>query len=219
MLLAIFFHRRPKPIDEQVFELRRWFWGTSWASSFAGANSTMLRRAISEMTEFATRRGRLALDWDGVQPMPESFNLNSARTRAYVIWEMGALPHRLNALGDPVDLMKLMSTADNQVYRQVVPADNRPANRLVLPTPPKMSPLRALTDLDVVLPPSRAREVLASHGIPVTAWHRLREGGIGRRYFVDERTEYLSRQLRGFAAEVGVPLNNDLVGVADDDTE
>jgi hypothetical protein len=212
MLLATFFHHRPQPTDAQRYELRRWFWITSWASSFAGANSTMLRRGIEEMAKFAQHEGSLSLDLDDVQPMPDQFNINSARTRAYVIWELHELPKRLDALRQPIDAVKLLASADSQVYRPVVANDKRPANRLIMPLRPNMTVLAALKDL-----PSSANDILDSHGISTAAWHRLKEGK--GRLFVDDRTELLSGRLRKFADEISVPLGEVLFGIADDDTE
>lgn len=211
-LLAVFFHRRPQPTEAQRYELRRWFWITSWASSFAGANSTMVRRALQEMEEFANHGSGLKLDLDAVQPMPDEFNMNSARTRAYVIWELREMPIRRDALGQQFDPVKLLASADSTVHRQVVPRDKRPANRLLLPTRPNQTVLDALTGLT---PP--ARDILASHLIPTKSWHRLVEGN--GKLFVDDRTEELTARLRRFANEIKVPLGDVLVGIADEDTE
>jgi hypothetical protein len=212
VLLAAFFHHCPHPTDEQREELRRWFWVTSWASSFAGANSTMLRRAMREMTDFALNSGDLGLDLANAQPMPDQFNLNSARTRAYVIWELRELPKRLDTLRQPVDVVKLLASADSPVYRPVVVGDRRPANRIVLPLRPNLTVKKALEDF---APPDK--DILDSHGIPIKAWHRLKEGK--GQLFVDDRADHLTQRLADFAAELGVPLGPDLVGIADDDTE
>ncbi|GAA3725502.1 hypothetical protein GCM10022225_03000 [Plantactinospora mayteni] len=101
------------------------------------------------------------------------------------------------------------------MFRPVVAGDKRPANRLVLPTPPNMTLATALKELAE----PTARGILESHGIPLWAWHRLREGGRGGTLFVDDRTELLAGRLRDFAAELQVPLTDGLVGIADEDTE
>jgi hypothetical protein len=212
-LLAMFFHHRQTPTDAQAAALRRWFWVTSWASTFAGANSTTIRQALQEMRDFATDGVPPALDLARVRPMPDTFNFNSARTRAYVAWEMVELNKRFDILGQEIDLIKALASAESQPYRAVVPGDRRPANRLVLPTTPGLTLQAALTEQLS----EHADDVLESHGIPRTAWHRLREGN--GKAFVDDRAALLGRRLREFAHGLGVPLGPDLEGIADDDTE
>ncbi|GIF65227.1 hypothetical protein Ais01nite_32620 [Asanoa ishikariensis] len=214
LLLAIFFHHRPQPTAEQEFHLRRWFWVTSWTGAFGGITSTRLRNAISEMAAFADGAWPIAVDVEEVQPMPETFNMNSARTRAYVIWECTELPHRLNALGEPFDLKSAL--ADAHGYRPIVNGDRRPANRLLMPTPPGVSIWRALEELDQLAWLSH-EEVLRSHAITARSWRRFREGLPG--VLVDDRHAYLESRLRAFADGLGVPLGRSLEGDSDDDTD
>ncbi|MEK8109786.1 DUF262 domain-containing protein [Micromonospora sp. M12] len=92
VLLATFFHHTPEPTTAQVDMLRTWFWVTSWTSAFGGATSTLLRRALQDVRGYALGSGVLPISDVGVQPMPDAFNLNSARTKAYVIWELLEFP-------------------------------------------------------------------------------------------------------------------------------
>ncbi|MFF3869045.1 DUF262 domain-containing protein [Micromonospora sp. NPDC001898] len=226
VVLTKFFHRCRNPSREQLEELRRWFWVTSWSGSFAGANSTTLKSALREMREFAENRGTLALDLAAVQPMPDAFNLNSARTLAYVAWEAGELPKRRDVLGQEFDVVQLLAAGATQAYRPVVSGDSRPANRLILPTIAGYGVERSLLDLPLiqrgffdgtVLGSAGAQEILDSHGIPRAAWFRLNEGRGD--LFVEDRTAYLGKRLRVFAAQIGVRLGDNLEGVADDDSE
>ncbi|MEV6811370.1 DUF262 domain-containing protein [Micromonospora sp. NPDC051296] len=215
VLLAMFFHVCPEPSRWQYDRLRRWFWVTSWSSAFAGATSTMLRKALEEMQAFASEAGDLDPDVSDVQPMPESFNLNSARTKAYVAWETAEFPRRLDMLGQPFDVVKQLEAADSQIFRHVVPKDSRPANRLIFLTTPNIGVLAALKGLNL----PRDEQILDSHGIPIKAWRRLCEGGNGNQIFVDDRTEFLEQRLRAFADRLGVPVFGSIEGVADDDSE
>ncbi|MFC8847201.1 MULTISPECIES: DUF262 domain-containing protein [unclassified Micromonospora] len=220
VLLAMFFHVRPEPSGWQYDRLRRWFWVTSWSSAFAGATSTILRRGLDEMRAFAAGAGDLKPDETDVQPMPGAFNLNSARTKAYVVWEGLEFPRRLDMLGQPFDVAKLLATADPQIFRHVVPRDSRPANRLIFPTTPNIGVLAALKGLGPLngfVGRSTAEQILDSHGIPVKAWRRLCEGG--SQIFVDDRTEFLEQRLRSFAARLDVRVGGRTEGVADDDSE
>ncbi|OZV83109.1 hypothetical protein CA850_06325 [Micromonospora echinospora] len=241
VLLAKFFHHCPQVSLKHLHELRRWFWLTSWTSAFGGATSTLLRLALRNMRDYALGVADLELPEAEAQPMPESFNLNSARTKAYVIWELREFRNRLDALGQPFDVVKEFAAGGAQSYRQVVPGDRRPANRLILPTTPGVRLLDALdnlelsagqsrTELDDVWQDlltarypdahvlSRAEQVLHSHGIPVIAWHRLRDGK--RTLFLDDRSRFLKERLWTFAEQVGVPLGSAVQeGASDDDSE
>ena len=220
VVLVKFFHHCADPDEDQRFELRRWFWVTSWAGSFAGANSTTLRAALQEMRDFAERRGKLALDLAGVQPMPDEFNLNSARTLAYVAWEAGELPVRRDVLGQEFDVLDRLAAGASQAYRPVVPGDSRPANRLIFPTVAGRGVKDSLVDMlvgGVPISHVMARQIVQSHGIPLSAWHRLGDGRGD--LFVEDRTAFLEERLRAFAARIGVPLGHRLEGVADDDSE
>ncbi|MFG1952704.1 DUF262 domain-containing protein [Micromonospora sp. NPDC048830] len=241
VLLAKFFRHCPKPTREQVATLRRWFWVTSWTSAFAGATSTMLRRALEDMHNYALGVKELPVANADVQPMPDTFNLNSARTRAYVIWELKEFRHRLDVMGQPFDVVKVLASGEAKSYRQVVPGDKRPANRLVMPTRPEVRLLDALRNLELTAGSPRvgvtdpdpwgpvlrqisgaqalspAKRVLRSHGIPTKAWHRLCEGD--KALFLADRTDYLKERLRVFCEQIGVVLADNLEGVADDDSE
>ncbi|MFI7427448.1 DUF262 domain-containing protein [Micromonospora sp. NPDC049836] len=227
VVLAKFFHHCPKPDDEQRHELRRWFWVTSWAGSFAGANSTTLRTKLREMQDFAERRGTLTLDLADVQPMPDRFNLNSARTLAYVAWEIGEFPKRRDALGQEFDVAQRIAAGPTQAYRPVFAGYPEPANRLVFPTVPGIGLWTSLAELavdggltnDGSLNPytsAGARRILESHGISRAAWNCLRWEQAD--LFVADRTILLEARLRAFAARIDVPLGDRLEGVADDDS-
>ncbi|MDG4789084.1 DUF262 domain-containing protein [Micromonospora sp. WMMD1102] len=226
VVLVKFFHHSRGMNEEQFFELRRWFWVTSWAGSFAGANSTTLRTALREMREFAAGHGKLTLDPDEVQPMPDAFNFNSARTLAYVAWEAMEWRKRRDVFGQEFDVLDRLAAGASQAYRPVVTSGadrlSRPANRLVLPTVAGRGVKDSLLELDIggsglfggeIL----GREILESHGIPASAWYRLRDGRGD--LFIDDRMVLLEGRLRNFAAQIGVQLGDRLEGVADDDSE
>ncbi|MBB5868722.1 hypothetical protein F4553_002101 [Allocatelliglobosispora scoriae] len=213
MLLTVFFHHRKSPSSAQLATLRRWFWNTSWTEAFASANSTAVRRALDEMIAFANGHGKLEPRSTVVEPLPEKFNLNSARTRAYLIWELAVFPDRLDPAGDPIRTDQLLATSDSTLFRHVVDRDYRPANRVILPTRNGTSVRSALINL---APEHRSR-VLESHGIPVAAWQSLVDGDSNG--FVAQRTEFLAKCLGPFLAELGLTPSAELVGSSEPDTE
>jgi hypothetical protein len=213
MLLGYFFHHCEGQTTDQLETLRRWFWITSWTAAFADANSTSVRRALQEMKAFADGE-ELPLDSDGLRPMPEQFNVNSGRTRAYLIWELLEFPKRLNAVSGEIELVTLIASGDSQVFRPVFEQEKSPANRVVLPTRRGTSVRRALVEIWQSFDGQR---ILASHGIPIVAGDRLAEENGPE--FIRARTEFLVGRLEKFVAGLGVPVGEELIGEATDDTE
>lgn len=212
MLLGVFFHHCQEPSPRQREELRRWFWVTSWSDRFAGASYALIRTSVEEMTAFARGDGKLTFEVERVQPVPDRFNLNSARTLAYVTWELQEFPARRDAAGNPIDLVRLLASSDAKAFRPVVERNPHPANRVVLPTPAGMSVRQALVE---TWAPDRDA-VLASHGIPLAAWDRLCEGdGDG---FVRGRAEHLAQRLRRFTDDLRITGTVDLTGSSEDDS-
>ncbi|MFI9642535.1 DUF262 domain-containing protein [Micromonospora sp. NPDC051925] len=179
MLLAVFFHHRPDPTEVQISTLRTWFWVTSWTSAFGGATSTLLKRVLLDMRLYALGDGVLPIESGSVQPMPEAFNLNSARTKAYVIWELSEFPHRRDVMGQPFDVVKVLASGEAQSYRQVVPGDKRPANRLVMPTRPDVRLLDALKNLELSAGQMRAESARSD------PWGPLIERFLGEQVVTD----------------------------------
>lgn len=214
MLLGYLFHHCPHPTAGQREALRRWFWITSWTAAFAGANSTTLRQALREMHDFARHIAPLPMPPDDPRPMPDEFNTNSARTRAYIIWELLEFPDRLDPGGTLIEPASLLASGDSQVYRQVFPNNRSPANRVILPTQGTQSVRKALAE--AWASPAGER-ILASHGIPTAAGDRLYEGNAAA--FIETREAFLKHRLQMFVNRLGAATGGDLVGEAEDDTE
>lgn len=217
MLLTAYFHHNAKPSDIQLQTLERWFWGTSWSGFFAGANSTQIKNALQQMYRFA--QGKASLPWDPqpARPFPDKFDMRSARVRAFMLWELRKFnSRRVPGRDNVVDPVQALAQSDTEAYRHVVwkvPSASNPANRLIFPTESGVSPRRALIDL----PTEDEPMVLGSHGIPLKALARLRDGdGEG---FITERAEYLTAQERKFIEDMGVEPAVDRIGEADIDTE
>lgn len=216
VLLTAFFNACPEPSPQQREELKRWFWATSWAGYFAGANSTQVKAALSEMRDFAAGRGRLSWRDLIARPFPDRFDQRSARVRAYLIWELNTFGQRLGLDGERVDARGLLAESEGRAYRQVVttgPGRSSPGNRLVLPTGFGESVLSGLCAIQGSL----LHPVLESHGIPTQAFEALRQGRYER--FIRERATALAAREREFMSSLGVTLPNDLMGDADIDTE
>lgn len=217
MLLTTFFSHCPSPSDRQTAELRRWFWVTSWSGHFAGANSTQIRQAIQEMRRFAGGSGTVIPEGARARPFPNRFDLRSARVRAFIIWELQEFSHRRDGDGEPISPVDILARGATSAYRHVVTrpgltAASSPANRLILPTAPRISVRRTL----ISLPSHLRHDVLAGHGIPEEALERLAAGD--EEGFIEIRQTTLAERERAFMAHFGL-IADPVVGEADIDTD
>ncbi|GAB3156794.1 hypothetical protein GCM10027290_55450 [Micromonospora sonneratiae] len=203
MLLAVFFHHQPDPDGAQLRALVRWFWSTSWSTVFVGGNGFQVRRALHYMRAFATDRAHLNLQGLYAQPLPDRFDTEDGRVRAFLLWELGHFGHRYGLDGEPIELIELLARSGPAAYRRIVtgvPSASSVANRIIMPTPPGVSVREALLDL----PPRRLRTVVVSHAIPPVALARLVADD--RNEFIQERTATLAGLEREFIQEIGAEL-------------
>ncbi|RCG31381.1 DUF262 domain-containing protein [Sphaerisporangium album] len=217
MLLTTFFHDRPKPTPQQIQVLIRWFWVTSWSGHFAGANTTQIRQSLAEMRAFARGHGELSISDERPRPFPNRFDLRSARVRAFIIWELQELPERLSPHGEGISPADLLARGATSAYRHVitrpgVAAASSPANRLIMPTAPRVSVKNALLNL----PEDVRSDVLESHAIPARAMGLLAAGD--DEGFIEARRTELAERERDFMASFGLSSDASLVGEADIDT-
>lgn len=214
ILLVALFNLNAEPSRQQMATLVRWFWSTSWSGFFAGANTTQIKHALQEMCAFAKGDAELSFVGQVARPFPNRFDLRSARIRAFILWDLREFANRYDLAGETINAVGLLARSDTAAYRHVVtkgPSISSPGNRLILPTPPRVSLRRALLDLS----PER-ETILESHGIPQRALAYLRDGdGEG---FVKERAAYLADRERSFMTSLDVEPSSEITGEADIDT-
>ncbi|MFG2622316.1 DUF262 domain-containing protein [Streptomyces sp. NPDC048507] len=216
VLLTAFFHCNPNPSDGQLWELERWFWGTSWSGFFAGANTTNVKISLQRMKAFA--KGEVDAPWDVemARPFPNRFDMRSARVRAFILWELRQFPAREAGSGEMIDPVKLLQVADSNAYRHVAhktESVSHPANRLLLPTEDGYSVRSTLTGLTG----DRAESFSSSHGIPADALEAIRQQRIED--FIAARARFLESSEREFMETMGIPVPLERTGEADIDTE
>ena len=217
MLLVTFFHECPDPSPQQLSELTRWFWVTSWSGFFAGANTTQIKQAIRQIRRFAEGGGSITPKDVRAQPFPNRFDLRSARVRAFIIWELREFPDRLTADGEELQGVDALAHEATSAYRHIVrrrglPATSSPANRIILTTKPGVSVKRTLLGLAEGI---RDR-VLAGHGIPKEAMDLLAAGD--DEGFIRSRRDFLSEREQMFMARFGL-IATPGEGETDIDTE
>jgi len=111
-------------------------------------------------------------------------------------------------------LVRLIAVGESQVFRPIFDKVRSPANRIVLPTRSTGSVRREL--LKVLATPHR-EQIMASHGIPQPAIEALVENNAER--FTQARIRFLTGRLEKFVTSLGLPISEDLVADATDDTE
>ncbi|SCE85126.1 Protein of unknown function DUF262 [Micromonospora haikouensis] len=200
MLLAAFHHLVPEPERWQVRSLVRWFWATSWSGVLAGSSEFQTRRALRQLQDFA---GGVALDLQEhrAQPVPDWFDADDGRIRAYLLWELRRFPERLGLTGGLIDLETLLAHSGAAAYRPVVtgvPEESWPANRIILPSGADRPAWVELANL----PPRVLRRVVTSHGIRAEALAHLVAGN--GTAFVRARARDLARWEAEFMDELGI---------------
>ena len=113
LLMSEFFRLCPAPSDGQQDLLERWFWVTSFSGWFAGANTTQLRIAITEMHKLAKGSTEpfevVSLD-DQAQPFPLYFDMRSARVRCLLLVMLRLKP-RDPQTGEAVPFQRVCETS------------------------------------------------------------------------------------------------------------
>ncbi|WP_165970413.1 DUF262 domain-containing protein [Actinomadura sp. 6K520] len=203
MLLITFFHHRPDPDRRQLEELTRWFWVTSWSGYFAGAGTTQMNKAISNMRSLAKGGGGITPRGVRARPFPDRFDLRSARVRAFVIWDLRQFPNRLARDGTELNGVDVLARGLSTAYRSIVRIGDRfitasPANRIMMTAEPGES----VKDVLLNLPNDLRDDVLTSHGIPKKAMYRLVAGD--DEGFLIIRRAFLAERERAFMARFGL---------------
>lgn len=207
VLLGEFFRLCPRPSDEMVALLERWFWVTSFTGWFGGVNTTQATRALGEIRDLARSRkaGFNVVDLNApAQPFPERFDSRSARVRSFLLYLASLRPRSLRRDAECLDPGHLFSTRGTRAVGYVSSnlgsakgLFSSPANRMFFDADKVGQAVMDLADLeDEVL-----SELLPTHGFPMDSIRLLRDGdrvGLiegrqkalidGERVFMEERS-------------------------------
>lgn len=221
LLISEFFRLCPRPSDSQQDLLERWFWVTSFSGWFAGANTTQLRIAITEMHRLAEGNSKpfevVSLD-DQAQPFPLYFDMRSARVRCLLLVmprlnprdpqtrEFVPFQHVLREIGSE-SLARVFRNAGKDFI-------SNPANRVILDRFPGLS----VRDRFRSIPEGIRDSVLESHGISEDAFAALMKDD--SHDFIDLRARTLAQLEREFMRAKGIRLPDELTSddvIADTD--
>jgi hypothetical protein len=223
VLLSSFFDRRRRPSIEQQEFLRRWFWVSSFAAWFGGANTSRVNSLVSEFRRAARENvapKRLSyFDMNAESlPFPVAFDMRSARTRCLLLvmlslrprYPDGSLiqdPWRAIAEKGPGGVGHIVDNPPRELV-------GNPANRMIRPPGAAKGVLSTWIRNELG---HSDESILMSHGLDKRSTARLLGGDLGG--FIRMREQLLIRIEREFQESVGVASSSEAVGNAPVDTE
>jgi len=207
--VAAFFVSRPVASEPQVALLRRWFWWSSFGAWFGGANPSQVNAVVKEAIgpvaadTSSPRFAKVDLSTPAV-PIPRSFDMRSARTRAHLLVMLNSAPRDRNGkvIEDPGDTIGLNGpdavgyVADAVSDREL---SRSPANRILRDVPTETG--QAKTWL-LAVPVDQRDAIGLSHGIPPDSWSLLEQRDASQ--FVARRLRYLQEVEAKFMQREGV---------------
>lgn len=111
VVISSLYYAAPTPSAAQLAILRRWFWVTSFAQRFGGANpsrvNALVRDVIDSIALDSINPSFKAFDLTTpASPLPSSFDMRSARTGALllVLFHLGPRSRTGDLIGDPAAL-------------------------------------------------------------------------------------------------------------------
>ncbi len=215
----------PEPSAAQRALLRQWFWVTSFAQWFGGANPSrvngLVRDVIDNVAEERENPKFTAFDPSTpASPLPRSFDMRSARTRVLLLVLFSLHPRTRSGeiIDDPAALVSrygpdalgyvASTVSDNEMLRS-------PANRILRDEPIDRGQARNWLK---TLPPAVQHEVWQSHALPLQAADLLSASDASA--FLEARQDEMIRVERQFMEQVGVtPPLSDVPAVAPADME
>ena len=223
VLLSSFFDLRRRPSSEQVTFLRRWFWVSSFAGWFGGANTSRVSSLVGEFRRAATVEAapqRLRhFDMSVMSlPFPAAFDMRSARTRSLLLVTLALEPRNPDGTRIREPWREIAEKGPGgvvYVYETLPqPLVGNPANRII--RPPGSS--RGVLNRWILHTLAKGGEsVLRSHGLDSSAMASLAKNDV--RGFVIARQNFLIECERQFQSIIGVVPSEIATGNAPIDTE
>lgn len=193
-LLSVFFGKRAVPNETQIQALKKWFWATSFAGRYGGANSTIINNAIKEIERFANGEVNSLQAISAEERaliFPCRFDIRSARIRAMLLLQLEQKPLSPQT-GEPLNVY------ENQKWYQIFPKGaeaSRLGNRILIPKIPGQSIKTQLSEI----PEDIRDKVLKSHSISPEAYTAFCEDRSAD--FIYERERVLDKLEHDFMAK------------------
>jgi len=212
VVLSTFFYARPEPSEAQLELLRRWFWVTSFTEWFGTANPSRVNAMVRDFMDNVAQEGQepvlLSMDLDQkATPIPASFDMRSARTKAHLLVMLSNKPRRRDGhlIEEPELKIELLGPGalGYVVWNQKgMELGRSPVNRILIDVPEDRRQAKAwMLDLG----DEEAPAILRSHGIPEQAVEALRAGDISE--FLRQRLRRIRELEFEFMDRVGVKFD------------
>ena len=175
VFLSEFFYVQPEPSQNQLDELVKWFWYTSYSAWFGGANSSKIKRGLEDMRSFATNQNGQVLSNEEylskTVEIPEKFDFRYARIKAFILFLNQLEPIAFN--DDQTGIQGNLIEYGSKALHNIIPNEiNSYANKIII-GPVRSGYVRAeLTNSNNLLSPN----LLESHAISNDAITALKTG-------------------------------------------
>lgn len=216
LMLSVFFQACAHPSDSKLRQLKRWFWSTSFSGWFAGANTSDINHAISEMRWFGKLKTAafeyMSLD-AATRPFPTSFDMRSARVRSLFLVLLRLKPRNFEngrTLKAGSIVSELGSLAFMHVFRGGVSGVvSSPANRVISRAVDGASLRERILAANT--------RTLTSHAIDEEAFSALADDDATE--FVEIRARRMADVERQFLREMSLPIGGDSPAEASIDSD
>jgi uncharacterized protein DUF262 len=197
VLLAVFYDHEPYPDRALIRSLVRWFWAASWSGTLRSTGTVDFQASFDAMRDYPAEIENLLPGFGRPSPLPQDFDEDHGRLRAFVAWEMREFGQRLDLAGEVVDAVDLYAKSGLHAYRRVMSGGpEAPENFVMLPD------VADIEESLPTLPPKRLRELVISHGIPAGALIHLLSGDAEA--FCQTRRAFLIEREGDFMQEMGI---------------
>jgi uncharacterized protein with ParB-like and HNH nuclease domain len=201
VFLSEFFYNQPNPTANNLKELIKWFWFTSYSGWFAGANSSKVRRGLDEIRSFAMNEADSILSEQEYSSetvdIPEKFDFRYARIKAFILFLNQLNPKGLFSVSE--DLANSLIEYGAKALHNIIPDEmNSFANKMII-GPVKSGYVKGvLTGERDWLP----TDSLESHAISLEALDALERGNYT--LFLKIREANLIRLESDFISNIGL---------------
>ena len=113
VMLALFFKNNNEVSSNQKEILKKWFYYTTYAAFFSNTSLGGIREIIKRFQDFCIGNKEYPMDYTEkveIEPLNDSFNLNSARGCAFVLAQLSHINRNNSNWGDYFDLYTIPKT-------------------------------------------------------------------------------------------------------------
>jgi len=218
VMLAIYFDQLADSgrtqTEKEIELVKKWFWATSFNGWFAGANTTEIRQAASQMRLLASGQNGSANEFERffidrpLRPFPEAFDRRSARVRASLLVQIIAGSPLDPHTGDAIDGFSVFTSEAARDIPYFFPNKRRPmisnpANRVILPAGYPRNARAAFTSLGNS---PQEEQILRSHFISDEAFEALKEEDFEN--FISIRERSILNAENHFLMQFGLALDS-----------